>query len=199
MDVLHQSQLLSKEIYALIYGREAPVSLRGSIAGGSYDAVHEHHRSVVLLVEYQLIGSAFVLVRPMFEGCINGLWATYLATDDHLEQFMNGRLTVKPVRELNRLKKKDDGELTETLQRIYTEAWEHMSSYVHGSYVQIARRNAVEYIGSNYPPEEIGDMLRLADSMAILAAMEILSLSKDQSFVEEQMKKVINKYRGGHD
>ncbi|MDE3118295.1 MAG: hypothetical protein KGL03_04680, partial [Nitrospirota bacterium] len=79
--------------------------------------------------------------------------------DDELERFAEGRQTINPVRTLNRLKKKDDGELTKTLQRIDTEAWEHMSSYVHGGYIQVARRNAIEYIGSNYSSEEIDDML----------------------------------------
>ena len=198
MDVLYRSQLFSQEIYKVVCGRNAPSSLQGSIAGGSFDAVLEHHRSIILLAERRLFGSAFALLRPMFDGCINGLWATHLATDSELKQFEENRLTIKPPSVINRLKKKLDTDYTGTLQRVYDQAWKVMSSYVHGGFVQVVRRNAPEFIGPNYTSEEIAEMLELANSMAVLAVMEIPNFSNDPSFVEEAMN-VAKNYADGRD
>ncbi len=111
-------------------GRGAPNGLRGNIAAGSFDAVREHHSSINLLIEHCLYGSAFALLRPMFDGCIVGLWATYLATDELLERFEAGRFTLSPQKVITQLKSRDDGSYTDTLQRIYDQAWKPLSSYV---------------------------------------------------------------------
>ena len=178
--------MLNEQILNCMYGRRAPDTLRGSIAGGSYDAVLEHHRAVVLLAEQRLFGSAFALIRPMLDGCLHGLWGIYLADDSELERFNIGRLTCPDSeRTIKRLKSKDDGDMAVTLQRIHDEFWKPLSSYVHGGIEQVARRNAVEFIGSNYTSEEVTEILTVANAMALLAIMEIASISGDPTFINE--------------
>ena len=183
MSLLARTQKLSDDLYRVIDGRPLRPGTRERLAGGSFDAVHEHHRSIGLLVQHQLFGSAFVLLRPMFDGCVNGMWLTYLANDDELQRFSSNRLTPEPTKVIKRLKKQDVHS-TDILHRINQSAWQSMSSYVHGGYLQVVRRISVEYLGSNYDPEEVAEVLSLANWFALLAAVEIGTLSDDPTLFQ---------------
>ena len=193
MSILQHSKSLEAGIASTMHNRRAPDGLRGSIVAGSLDAVREHHSAVNLLIDRGLYGSAFALLRSMFDGCIVGLWATYIATNELLERFEVGRFTLEPQRVIKQLKSCDDGDYTDTLQRIYEQAWKPLSSYVHGGHLQVSRRNAAEYVGPNYSEEEIQEVLIFSNAMAIIAAMEMPNLTNDQEFSDE-MKKIINAY-----
>jgi hypothetical protein len=197
MVTLQQSKELASGIASAMNGRVAPHDLRGNIAGGSFDVVREHHCSINLLIEHCLYGSAFALLRPMFDGCLVGLWATYLATDDLLKRFEAGCYTLKPQTVITRLKRqlkpRDYGIYTDTLQQIYDQEWKPLSSFVHGGHLPVSRRNATDYIGPSYAEEEIRNMIKFSNAMVILAAMEIPFLTADQAFADAIMK-VIHTY-----
>jgi len=184
MNLLARTRKLSDDLYRVIDGRPIRPGMRERLAGGSFDVVHEHHRSVGVLVHEHLFGSAFVLLRPMFDGCINGMWLTYLANDEELERFATNRLTPEPTKIIKRLKK-SDVHSTDILHRINQSAWESMSGYVHSGYLQVVRRNSPEYLGSNYAPEEVAEVLSLANWFALLAAVEITQLSDDPTLFED--------------
>ncbi|MBK6744642.1 MAG: hypothetical protein IPG66_17450 [Hydrogenophilales bacterium] len=184
MSLLARTQKLSDDLYNVVDGRPVRSGVRERLAGGSFDAVHEHHRSVALLVQHGLYGSAFVLLRPMFDGCINGMWLTYLANDGELDRFANNRLTPEPTKVIKRLKK-NDIHSSDILHRINQSAWKSMSSYVHGGYLQVVRRNSEEFLGSNYAPAEIEEVLGLANWFALLAAVEITQLSNNPVFFND--------------
>jgi hypothetical protein len=182
MATLQASKTLAVSIAELIHSRLAPEDLRGNIAAGSYDAVLEHHRSVNLLVENNYIGSAFALLRPMYDGCIVGLWATYVATPEFLERFEAGTYTSEPVKVIKQLKRHDDGEYVATLKRIHDQSWKVLSTYVHGGHLQVSRRHADSFVGPNYSEEEICDLLKFSNAMAAIAAMELPDLTGDEPF-----------------
>jgi hypothetical protein len=182
--LLRRSRQLSDDLYRLTDGREAPSALRQRLAGGSYDAVHEHHRSVGVLMADDLYGSAFVLLRPMFDGCVSGMWLAHLATEDELDRFSRNQLTPEAPKVLKRLEKQGVHS-TQTLRTVYDSAWKGMSGYVHGGYLQVVRRNGVGYIGPNYSDDEICEALTLSNWFALLAAVEISQLTREESFLSE--------------
>ncbi len=190
MATLQRSQELALGIASTMQGRKAPDGLRGSVAAGSFDAVCEHHRAINILMEQRFVGSAFALLRPMFDGCIVGLWATYIASDELLERFGDGRFTPEPHKVIKQLKRHDDGSYTDTLHRIYDQAWKPLCSYTHGGRLQVSRRNAADFVGPNYTDDEVREVLTFSNAMAIIAAMEIPSLTSDQAFTDEMMKVV---------
>lgn len=187
MSLLLRTRKLSDDLYKVVHGREMRAGLRERLAAGSFDAVHEHHRAVGVLVEHQLYGSAFALLRPMFDGCLNGMWLTYLANDSELDQFLKNQLTLQPTKVIKRLKKSDIHS-ADVLKRIRQSAWQAMSNYVHGGYLQIVRRNSEKFLGSNYSPEEIDEVLALANWFALLAAVEIPQFSNDPAFFEDVIR-----------
>ena len=193
MATLLQSKTFASALAAEMQGRTAPDGLRSSVGAGSFDAVLEHHRAVIFLVETRHFGSAFALLRLMYDGCIIGLWATYVATPDLLELFESGRFTPEPPRVLKQLKRHDDGEYAATLQRIHDQSWKILSTYVHGGHLQVSRRNAAEYVGPNYTDDEILDLLTFANAMATIAAMEIPGLTQDEPF-SKAINAIVSEY-----
>jgi len=195
--MLKKSQLLADRIIDAMSNRFAPSDFRGSLAGGSLDAALEHHRAVNVLVENRLYGSALTLLRPMYEACITGLWCIYVATDDTLQKFGAGRYKLDPQKVINDLKRKDDGDYTKTLQRIHNQNWETLHGYVHTRNLAIERRNSDTHIGSNYGQAEVIEILEFSNSMAIIAAMELPGLTKDEEF-ETKIIEAINEYSTSH-
>jgi len=190
MSILQHSKNLETGIALAMNNRRAPDDIRGSIAAGSFDLVREHHSSVNLLADRGLYGSAFALLRSMFEGCMVGLWATYIASNELLEKFQSGHFTPDPQKVIKQLKSRDDGEYTDTLQRVCDQSWKTLCSYVHGGHLQVSRRNATEYVGPTYSEEEIQEVLTFSNAMVIIAAMEMPALTNDHEFSDEIMKTV---------
>ena len=188
--MLQKSRSLAANVLAVMSNRLAPSDFRGSLAGGSLDAALEHHRAVVVLVEQQLFGSAFALLRPAYEACITALWCIYVATNHELDEFARGRYKLDPQKVINRLKSKDDGDYTKTLQRLHSQSWDTLNGYVHSRNLAIQRRNAESFIGSNYDPEEVLEVLEFANTLAIIAAMELPGLTQDRDF-EVKMKELV--------
>ena len=188
---LAKSQALAIAIATAIENHLAPESRAGLIAAGCYDAVREHHRSVNLLVENGHFGSAFALLRTMLEGCVVGLWATYVASEPEFDRFESGRLTLEPSKVFPRLKPKDDGNYVATLEQIYIRTKSLLSGYVHGGHVQVASRIGETFIGPNYTEQEIDDLLTFSNGMVIIAAMEIATLTGEVA-LKEEIKRLVS-------
>jgi hypothetical protein len=188
-NLLEKSLALELAVEAAISNQLAPTSRNGLIAAGSYDFVRELHRSVNFLVEKKHFGSAFALLRTMLDGCLIGLWATYLASNDEIVLFENNRLTPEPSKILQRLKLKDDGVFAAKLEQIYLDTKQLLNGYVHGGLVQISNRIGEDFIGPNYTEEEICHSLTLSNSMLIIAVLEISTLRGDAA-LEEELKHI---------
>lgn len=86
---------LSKWFDSSIHGLQIPSSDREAMAGALFDQVHEHHKAVHLLLKNSFSGSAFSLVRPMFETFVRGLWLRRCAPDQAIEKFKKDKLELK--------------------------------------------------------------------------------------------------------
>lgn len=184
MNAVTRSTELGAQVLQAICGYVHAGGRNEFVALAAYDAVREHHEATILLVKQQLHGSAMTLLRTMFEGCIVGLWAVYLASDEELDSFAMGRLTLEPSKVLRRLRSKDEGDFVQILESFYEENKDFLNSYVHVGHEAVAGRLSASYIGPNYPPEKIKLLLEFADAMLIVVVMEISSLVKEQALRE---------------
>ena len=183
MTLLPTSTRLSDALNRVIDGRSAPSADRPFLSAGLHDIVHEHHRAICILASEGLFGSALSLLRPMFDGCIRGLWLRHIATDDEIDQFSKHRFDPNPTTVLKALQKRthlgSDG-----LRRLYDEGWKTMSSYVHGGFHQVVGRLGNGFIGSNYPQEMVDALLKEANWIALLSAVEIAEISSDSALLQ---------------
>jgi hypothetical protein len=179
MTLLLCTRRLSDELYAAFNGRQTSSETRPFLAAGAHDAVHEHHRAVGLLVAEGLCGSAFSLVRSMFDGCLRGLWLSDIATTEQLNQFLVEKYDPKPARILRALKQREFHSV-DFLDALYANVWDVMSSYVHGGFRQIVGRLGPGFVGANFSKDDIDSLLQHANWFALLSAVELAQIAEDE-------------------
>ncbi|MGH8464132.1 MAG: DUF6988 family protein, partial [Pseudomonas sp.] len=75
------------------------------MAAVAFGVVHEHQKSVMVLVQHGLLGSATALMRPAFEAFVRGLWLQW-ANDDELAHFQKGHDTATPEKIIRKVVKR---------------------------------------------------------------------------------------------
>ena len=153
-------------------GLDIPRERRVLLAVSCHDVVIEHHVGVATLLSSRINGSAFALVRPIFETFVRGVWLRRCATDEQISQFVNDKLDLhfgQLLEEIEKLDAFQDG----MLSGLKKNAWRAMNSYTHGGMQQAGRRTKGAYVEPDFPPEEIVEVIKLAGTFALLAFQQI--------------------------
>jgi len=125
---------------------------------------HEHHKAIVLLVAKSLVGSAFALVRLIFEAYVRGIWLHRCASDREVARFKAEKLKkgfdvlVQEIEEL-------DGFESGTLSTMKKKSWKAMNSFTHTGFAQAVRRTTDTTIEPNYDAQEVLEALHFSRAM----------------------------------
>ena len=168
---------------------EISTNKRARLSVGCYDQVFEHHFAICTLLRSKAYGSAFALVRSVFEGFVRGVWLKKCASDVELEKYYDDNLDLKFWQLLDRVEKVpgfESGRLTE----LRKSSWKAMNSYTHGGVLQASRRYTKEFIEPSYGDEEIIEVLKISDSFALLAFQQIAAEANRLDLAEEAGKKL---------
>lgn len=179
------SKRLAQNIARSVNGVEIPTDDRSKISGALFDIVHEHHISVIHLTEKRHYGSALVLLRSIFESYVRGVWFMKCATNKDITRFMSDKFKSGHfVDRINEIKEIDE-QAHGGLLAVKDTAWEGLNSYTHGGFRPVGRRFLGNNIQPNYSKEEIQEILRVANSFAILAFVQIAELSNNNKLMEK--------------
>ncbi len=168
---------------------EISTSRRIRLSVGCYDQVFEHHIAICLLLRSKVYGSAFALVRPVFEGFVRGVWLKNSASDVELEKYYGDTLDLTFGQLLDRVEKYLGFE-SGMLSSLKKSSWKAMSSYTHGGVLQASRRYTKEFIEPSYSDEEIIEVLKISGAFALLAFQQIASEANRLDLAEEAGKKL---------
>ena len=146
---------------------------KDSLLIGYYDMYIEHAFSILILIENNLIGSAFTLIRPSFEAFIRGHYSTIL-NENQIKRFENGKNTFPSM---GKMTQKIDELFCEEInyfQIIKKNGWVAMNDYTHGGMRQILRRfdNEGDLINT-YTNEEIDEVLNNLEIQFLLFSYTI--------------------------
>lgn len=175
---IQRSEVLINWIGDRLGGTALPANLRFRLAAGCLDAALEHYRAIVLLIAHSFHGSAFALVRSMFEAYVRGAWLHQCASEDQLQLFKRGTLGHSFGSFLSDLEKLDafrEG----VLSSVKKKSWDVMCGFTHTGFDQVVRRNTENDIGPNYEVDELIEALDFADGIAIMAGVEFAHLASD--------------------
>lgn len=86
-DNIIKSEALIQWMDQRIDGLEIRSDERTRISAACFDVALEHQKSIVLLIANHLVGSAFSLVRVLFETYIRGLWLERCASETEIEKY----------------------------------------------------------------------------------------------------------------
>ena len=158
--------------WLLVQELAVPNDDRSRLSLALLQLAQEHHASIVLLVEHRQYGSAFTLMRPLYEAFVRGVWAARIATDNDLvlyqddQQFGLKQLAAKVA-------KQAQFEGT-NFAALAGRALNAMHSYTHNGYLASVRRLSSGAIEPAYEMAEIREALEFAQLLGVLATAEIL-------------------------
>jgi len=175
-------------------GLEIPREQRIILAVSCYDVVIEHHIGIATLLKSRINGSAFVLIRPIFETFVRGVWLRRCATEDQINQFIHDKLDLhfyQLLESIERLEAFQDG----TLSSLKRSAMRAMHSYTHGGMQQAGRRTKDSYIEPNFSSDEIVEVIKLTGTFALLAFQQLASEANRLDLAMEALQKLKAKSR----
>ena len=171
-----------------------PSGRHARFSASCFDIVHEHHRSIVLLVANRLYGSAFALVRPAYETLVRGLWIWQCATEEQIQKIIDKDDIGLSLSELlSDIEEKEEPKyLGQVVNEVKKRHWRSFNSLTHTGFHQIARRNTQEHIEPSYDENEIEDIIGFVDALALLAVLMLAGpgLAGNNDLAEEVEEKI---------
>lgn len=174
-----------------LHGLEIATDQRVSLASGCLDMALEHHKAILVLCAQQgrpLYGSAFALLRSIFESYIRGIWLHECATTKNLDDFENDKFHVKFYEMINDLEKLP-AYSAGVLSKAKEAGWGRMNSFTHCGIRQVTRRFSATHVEPDYGKEEIREAINFASSTAMLSFMHVACMVGDQQLVDNVLKK----------
>lgn len=162
---------------------------RPRIAASCFDIAIEHQKAIILLIANKLYGSAFALVRLLFEAYIRGLWLNHCASDKEIDKFKKGKID-KEFGQLIKEIENIDGYNVGVLSKAKKAGWKVLNSFTHSGFNQVVRRNTDSTIEPNYPDEEIEEAINFTNALGLLSYLEISFLAKKNDLSIEILEKM---------
>jgi hypothetical protein len=143
----------------------------------------EHWQSVRVLLREGLLPSAVVVHRAQFEATVRSIWLLYAASDACVEKLgaalsQESEQAAKNMPQTNvmmeRLATKAPQQAFDALARFKENSWKALNSYAHAG-IHPMRRH-----GEGYPAGLIGNILRNANGLGVVACMQAAILSGQQ-------------------
>lgn len=152
-----------------------------------FDLAVEHHAAICLLAESKLYGSMYSLLRIEFEAVVKGLWLHHVASVENITQYEKDNLRIEFGTLLELIEKQLDIP-TSVPSKIKGKQWKIFNSFTHTGYQALVRRLNKHHTGPvNYDADEVIFALRHAGLFAVLAAVELASMTRDQRLIESTM------------
>jgi hypothetical protein len=172
-----------------VHEKQVPATTRVRAAGACLALAQEHHHSIVFLVDHQLYGSAFALVRLAFEAYVRGEWLALCATDASLQSFLAGQEPPKIDNLLADLER-TPAFSESVLSAIKAKSWRAMCDYTHTGGRHVQRWNTADAIEASYEDGEIREVLSFAEAIGSLSVIGLATLADDSELALRVLERV---------
>jgi hypothetical protein len=149
--------------------------LRIQVATALFSIALDHHVAVTVLLQYGMRGSAFALLRAIFDAVWRGAWAGWLASKENLDSFAVDRYDPTPHKAIKALEERLA--LPPLLSRVLDKGWHSMSAYTHGGALHVQRWVGDGVIEPCHSDEEVIEVLDIADRLAFAACWFFLGIA----------------------
>jgi len=172
-----------------VHEKQLPATVRVRVAGACLALAQEHHHSIVFLIDYELYGSAFALVRPAFEAYVRGEWLALCASDTAIEDFLAGQEPPRIDQLLTDLAGTPAFEES-VLANVKAKSWRAMCDFTHTGGRHVQRWNSADAIESSYDDAEIREVLSFAAVIGALSVLGLATLAGDEELALRVLEKV---------
>jgi uncharacterized protein DUF6988 len=147
------------------------------------DIALEHHQAIWLLTKSGLSGSAFAIIRLLFDVMLRAYWINGIATEQQIEKATRDDLKFPPMPQMREDIKehygpdKSDLEEPEDLEdleqwhqffRTINEVWQYLNSFTHSGGLQLERRFTGNDLEPNYSDRDIAHALNLSSAALLI-------------------------------
>jgi hypothetical protein len=178
---MEQSKEILKKLESGLHEIELPNTNKVRVASSYYSLCMEHFRSIIMLTELKLYGSASSLLRCLFESYVKGLWFQYCSTEADVNSLRCDKFDRQfgsLVKEIEECNSEMDFQISK-LSAAKKINWKDLNSLTHAGAAQISRRVSESEVGPNFNNEFIADMLRFSNNYGLLAAGQLALISGD--------------------
>jgi hypothetical protein len=144
----------------------------------------EHNDAIVLMVRNGLYGSALALARPVMEIMWHAGWANAFASDDQIEEILNGRFRFPKARHV--VEALDEHyQMGDFFREIHRTSWGPLNGFTHSGKHQLLSRFTDTEFAPSYP-EEL--KIRAVTSSLTAAGMTAILTLKAHGRIEKAAK-----------
>ena len=134
--------------------------------------------AIIILLERDLPGPAWVLVRPLGEGFVRGVWILHCASDEQVVNFQKGDPPSVP-KMLAAMEKHDKAKLHVDWIRANSANMDVLHDFTHGGIQQVLRRIDNKVVEPRYPARELESLVGFGIEVYIRVGCEMFSLMND--------------------
>jgi hypothetical protein len=191
LDFFRKSDSLAEKLQMLIDMPLLNDSARIITSDVACSLSFEHWHSVRVLLEGGFLASSIVIHRAQFEALVRSVWITYSANDDQIYKLstdlnLDSEQAAKNFPQvadmIASIGKSGPREAYDALNRFKDNSWKALNSYVHAGIHPIRRHS------EGYPVKLIVDVLRNANGLAVMSAMQAVVLSGQQPMQKDVLE-----------
>ena len=167
--VIEKTVIIKDRLGQLTTKYEYPTDRKSQFLLAYHSILAEHHSAIFLLVENDLCGSAFALVRPVYEILYRAHWVAACASEQQIENIFKDQNVFPKMTDLVIDIDKAYG-TGGSWQTIKEATWRFMNDYTHSGIRQIGRRFKDNQVLQNYDISEILEVLNGVNVALMLVA-----------------------------
>lgn len=165
---------------------------RHNVANACFATALEHHHAVVTLIHMRLYGSAFAILRALYEAYVRGMWLELCASDRQIEAFVAGERPPS-IAVLIASIEEHPAFPSSKLSEVKSKSWDSMCSYAHTGALQVQRWINHDGVGSNHSPDEISEVLRFSNMFGLLAACGVAANAAENANTDRIVGELLQK------
>ena len=201
-DITTRGAEIRERLRQLVRRNRYPSDTKTTLLRAYVDIALEHHEVICLLIEHELNGSAFALVRLVYETTLRALWINMVATQQQIEKALQDELGFPLEKICAEIKEgyfsgrpAEEVELFDKiLQFVVKQAWGPMCSYTHSGALPIRRRFTGDELKPNYPDAAIAEALNLA-TVPLFLLLHVFFVSMKFQKEDEETQRLLRQYR----
>jgi hypothetical protein len=169
---LDRAGAATREAWDALVGPITIVDTRSQLLLAYASVALEHQEAIVLLASHGLPGSAFALVRPVYEILYRSTWVYYCAKAHEVEKIKAGKFRFPETGDM--VAAIDASHGSDFFGRFKALSWKHQNDFTHTGGLQINSRLTRDDLQAAYPEELIAMQVSAATVAAILVVVLLL-------------------------
>ena len=160
-------------------------------ANGCLDLAIEHGAGICILATHEHYGPMFALIRVIYESVVRGLWLVYCPED--FVKFESGEMSSRHQTGFKDLIRKIEARINKpgsALMQLAEKHYRFLSDLTHTGYQHISRRHSPDYMGANYPENEIRVVISLTGCFILIAGSTLASRCESPEIAEQFIQRM---------